>query len=298
MEMHQVRYFMALAETRNFTKAAEKCNVSQPSLTRAIKALEDEVGGILLHRERNNTHLTELGQLLLPHIERAWASAEAAKTTAKSLLSLKDAPLKLGVMCTIGPLRFGGFLNRFHTQHPGVRLSLIERTPSQLSGMLDRGELDVAIMAQPDPFDERFRPEPLYGERFVVAFAPGHRFAQLNAVRMADMDGESYLVRINCEFFERLKEARMASGAELQYAYQSEREDWIQVMALAGLGICFTPAFSPLVPGLMTRPIIEPEVARTVSLVTVAGRRHTAPLAVLVRALKAYRWPESPAAGG
>ena len=112
---------------------------------------------------------------------------------------------------------------------------------------------------------------------------------------MADMDGESYLVRINCEFFERLKEARIASDSQLHYAYQSEREDWIQVMALAGLGICFTPAYSPLVPGLVTRSIIEPEVSRTVSLATVAGRRHTTALAALVRATKADRWPESQA---
>jgi DNA-binding transcriptional LysR family regulator len=290
MEMHQVKYFMAVAETRNFTRAAEKCHVSQPSLTRAIKALEFEVGGILLHRERNNTHLTELGRLLLPHFERAIRKVEEAKSTARSLLKLEDAPLKLGVMCTIGPLRFAGFLNSFRAKHPGVRLSLIERTPDQLKEMLDRGALDVAIMAQPEPFEDRFRVSPLYREQFVVAFGPGHRFEQMNGVRMADLDGESYLVRENCEYFDLLREARIASGATLTYAYRSEREDWIQVMALAGLGVCLLPAFTPALPGLQTRPIIDPEITRHVSLVTVAGRPHSAPLAVLVRACKAYAW--------
>ena len=68
MEMHQVRYFVALCETLNFTRAAEKCNVTQPSLTRAIKLLEEELGGPLFNRERNQTHLTELGRLMEPHL--------------------------------------------------------------------------------------------------------------------------------------------------------------------------------------------------------------------------------------
>lgn len=290
MEMHQVRYFMALAETKNFTRAAEKCHVSQPSLTRAVRALEDEVGGPLLHRERNNTHLTDLGHLLLPMLTRMWENVEAAKSTAKSLLTLKDAPLKLGVMCTIGPMRFAGFLSAFQTRHPGIRLSLIERTPSQLSELLLQGKLDVAIMAQPGGFDERLRACLLYPERFVVGFAPGHRFEANDNVAFADVDGEKYLIRVNCEFFEQLKAARIGSGSELTYAYQSEREDWIQVMALAGLGICFMPAYSPMVPGLVTRPIVDPEITRQVSLVTVAGRPFSPVVASFVKAVKSHSW--------
>lgn len=189
MEMHQVRYFLALAGTRNFTKAAEQCNVTQPALTRAIKMLEEELGGPLLHRDHRNTHLTDLGQVMLPQLERMWSNVEAAKTTAASLLSLKDAPLKLGLMCTIGPLRFAGFLSRFRSQQPGIQLSLIERKPSDLAAALQRGELDVAVMAPAADVDARFRIEPLYRERFAVGFAPGHRFQQMDAVRMADMNG-------------------------------------------------------------------------------------------------------------
>jgi DNA-binding transcriptional LysR family regulator len=259
MEMHQVRYFLALAGTRNFTKAAEQCHVTQPSLTRAIKMLEDELGGPLLHRDRRNTHLTDLGQVMLPQLERMWTSVETAKTTAASLLSLKDAPLKLGLMCTIGPMRFAGFLSRFRSQQPGVQLSLIERNPRDLTAALHRGDLDVAVMAQATAFDD-----------------------------------ESYLVRVNCEYFDQLKAAREASGAKLRYGYKSEREDWIQAMAAAGLGICFIPIYSPVMAGMLTRPIIEPGVSREVSLVTVAGRRHSAALATFIRALRKYAWPERP----
>src|SRR5258706_16273960 len=89
MEMHQVRYFLAVAETRNFTRAAELCNVTQPAPTRAVQKLEEELGGLLLRREHSLTHLTDFGQLIRPHLEQLAANAEAAKSTAKQLLKLR-----------------------------------------------------------------------------------------------------------------------------------------------------------------------------------------------------------------
>src|SRR5215470_402130 len=72
MELYQIRYFLALCETLNFARAAERCNVSQPSLTRAMQKLEQELGGLLVHRERRRTHLTELGELVRPMLEEVW----------------------------------------------------------------------------------------------------------------------------------------------------------------------------------------------------------------------------------
>src|SRR2546423_1286576 len=101
MEMHQVRYFLAVCETLNFTRAAEICNITQPALTRAIQRLEEGLGGLLLRREHNLTHLTDFGRLIRPHLEQLMADAEAATTTAKQFLRLENAPISLGVMCTI-----------------------------------------------------------------------------------------------------------------------------------------------------------------------------------------------------
>ena len=109
MEMHQIRYFLAVCDTLNFTRAAERCNVSQPALTRAVQKLEEELGGLLFRRERTLTHLTDLGQLVRPRLQQIFDQAEAAKTTAQGFLKLKDAPLNLGIMCTVGPLRGGAF---------------------------------------------------------------------------------------------------------------------------------------------------------------------------------------------
>jgi DNA-binding transcriptional LysR family regulator len=110
MEMHQIRYFLAVADALYFTRAAEQCNVSQPALTRAIQQLEEELGGLLLRRERKLTHLTDFGRLIEPHFRQLYADADAAKSTAKRFLSLQEAEIRLGVMCTVGPARFMGFL--------------------------------------------------------------------------------------------------------------------------------------------------------------------------------------------
>ncbi len=292
MEMHEVRYFLAVCKTLNFTRAAEHCNVSQPSLTRAIQKLEAELGGLLFRRERSATHLTDLGQLVRPQLERIAKDTDAVRTTASSFLKMKDAPLSFGIMCTIGPLRCVGFLSRFRQDHPGIELTMAEDTPPRLVELLQEGKMDIAVIAQPDPFPERFDVHLLYREHFVVGFPPGHRFDQMNVVRVADVGGESYLSRINCEYYDQLGElCEKTCAAPLKDAYRSEREDWIQTMVMAGMGICFLPEFSPVLPGLSTRRLIEPEVVRAVNLVTVSGRRFSPAVATFVKALKTYKWP-------
>src|SRR5262245_64701871 len=105
MEIQEIRYFLALCETLNFTRASERCNVSQPALTRAIQHLEGKLGGPLVHRERGNTHLTELGRIMQPYFEQVAGQMEAARRRAQSMAKLKGATLTVGLMCTIGPHR-------------------------------------------------------------------------------------------------------------------------------------------------------------------------------------------------
>ena len=89
MEMHEIRYFLVLAEELNFTRAAERCNVSQPSITRAIKMLELELGGPLFHRERSKTHLSELGRMMKPYLEQVYNEAQNAKRRAAQFMNLE-----------------------------------------------------------------------------------------------------------------------------------------------------------------------------------------------------------------
>ena len=296
MEMHQVRYFLAVADTLNFTRAAEQCHVSQPALTRAIQQLEEELGGLLLRRERKLTHLTDFGRLIEPHLRQLFADAEAAKSTARKFLSLQQAQIRLGVMCTIGPARFMGFLAGFRTANPGCELTLVEGVPSGLSRMLMAGELDLAVMAQPEPFSERLDVLPLYRERFGIAFPTGHRLETQNRVRITDVADETYLRRINCEYRDYLADRLREHGLAVRVGFQSEREDWIQMMVAAGFGVCFLPEFSPTIPGVRLQPVSDPEVSREVLLVSMSGRRFSPAVLTFIRAIRAHDW--SPVSAG
>jgi DNA-binding transcriptional LysR family regulator len=213
-----------------------------------------------------------------------------AKETARSFLRLEDAPLTLGVMCTIGPLRFIGFLNAFRENHPGIGVTVVEGVPSRLTQLLLEGKMDVAIMAQPQAFDERLTTEPIYRERFGLAFASGHPYASRNALQLRDVEGEPYLSRINCEYRGYISELCTQRGIEISVAYRSEREDWIMAMVAAGMGICFAPEFSVSLPGVEHRPVADPEIVRDVSLVSVAGRTLSPAIASFAETVRNYDW--------
>ncbi len=293
MDIHHLRYFLGVCETMNFTKAAEKCNVSQPALSRAIQQLEEEVGGLLFRRERSLTHLTDLGHLMKPHFEKIISELGDVKRDAKKFLTLEEANFNLGIMCTVGPTRFTGILTRFSQLYPGISMQMSEGTPPRLSERLENGEIDVALMAAADGFPERFNIEPLYQERFVVAFPAAHRFSKMNGVPIAEIHGENYLRRINCEYRDRLSDIADSCGAVVHLGYASEREDWIQNMVAGGLGICFIPEFSAVVPGIQVRPLIEPEVSRDVCVVTMAGRRYSPAVTSFVKTLRAFSFSDS-----
>ena len=290
MEMHEIRYFLAASRTLNFHRAADLANVTQPALTRAIQKLEAELGGLLFHRERNHVQLTDFGCLMRSHLEDVVRRSEVAKETARDFLHLEAAPLTLGVMCTIGPLRFVGFLNDFHEKKPGIGVTVIEGVPARLTALLLEGTLDVALMAQPAPFDGRLRPEPIYAERFGLAFCVGHPFEKRNTLHLSDVEGEPYLDRINCEYSDRIDALCGERGIHITTAYRSDREDWIMAMVAAGMGVCFAPEFSASLPGVCHRPVTGPEVVREVSLVSVAGRLSSPAVEAFTQAVRSYDW--------
>ena len=250
--------------------------------------------GLLLRRERKLTHLTDFGRLIEPHLRRLSADAEAAKTTARKFLNLQQAQIRLGIMCTVGPARFMGFLAGFHAANPGCEMTLVEGVPPRMSQMLLQGELDLAVMAQPDPFNERLDALSLYRERFCIALPTGHRLEQQNRIRIVDVAGETYLRRINCEYRDYLVDRLREHGLATRVGFQSEREDWIQMMVAAGFGVCFLPEFSPTIPGVRTRPVTDPEVVRDVSLVSMSGRRFSPAVLAFIRAIRAHDWCQSP----
>lgn len=294
MEMHQIRYFLAVSELLNFTRAAERCNVSQPALTRGIKILEDELGGPLFNRERNQTNLTELGRLMLPFLQEVWQQQEAAHLRAKGFLQLTETQLRLGVLGTLGPTKLVPLVQGFRARNPGVELIMVDDRGKQLQEKVIQGELDIAILALPDGFDERLHVRPLFSERFMVITAPGHEFEARNAISAEDLHGRPCLSRAGCEYAPHIHALLHRRGVELKVVYRSEREDWVQALIMAGLGFGVFPESSIATPGIVTRPLVDPPIERTISVITVRGRPHTPALAALLKEIASHRFGTAP----
>ena len=255
--------------------------------------MEDELGGLLFSRERNNTHLTELGRLLEPHLSEVLERTKVAKETASRFLRLDSAQLRLGVMCTIiGPVRFVSFLSRFQGRqsrrgdHPGrggtrqvVRTAAEGRTGRGAAGgtggvqpcRCSRSRSIASASSSPARPATRSRARTSYASPILT----GSRTWRASTAN----------IPMPC--------AMSATPTDrLRHYIRSEREDWILTMVAAGMGICFLPESRRRSPASSAVGWWDPEVAREVSLVTVAGRRWSSPVSAFIRAVKQYRWPQ------
>jgi DNA-binding transcriptional LysR family regulator len=265
-------------------------------LTRAIKQLEDEMGGALFHRERANTHLTELGRTLRPYLEQVYHRAEQAKREAHEFVRLHRTPLRLGLMCTIAPTYLLDLVATVRARHPGIELQIIDAPAPTLQERLVAGALDVAIYAMPKlSEDDRLHQMPLYREQFQIVLEPKHRLAAQSAIRVKDLDGEHYLSRVNCEMGDAADAIFDAQGVTGPTVYQSERDDWILAMAAAGMGYAFMPTLSVDHAGVVARPLVDPEIWREVALITVRGRPHSPSVGALVQEAMRVNWAGKPA---
>lgn len=298
MEMHQIRYFLAVAEELNFTRAAEACSVTQPTMTRAIKLLEHELGGMLFNRDRSQTHLTEFGRMMRPFMHQIWQQTTEAKRQAESYGKSDRCVLQLGLMCTIAPAALLELVRAMRLNHPAIELQITDATSAILSDKLTTGELEVAIYAQPEAFADRLHQVPLYREPFVIAVARDSPLAGQQSIRVRELHGLDYLDRTNCEFGEAAIRIFDQQGVQDRTVYKSDRDDWILAMVAAGLGYSFMPEQCAEHAGVAALRLVDPEIWREVSLVTVRGRPHSTPLGALVReATRLFRRPKDAAIG-
>ncbi len=275
MEMHQIRYFLAVSRELNFTRAARVCNVTQPSLTRAIRLLEEELGGALFNRERNNTHLSELGRVMKPHLEQVWQLTQATKGIALDVLGLKQATLKLGVMCTITPSVTVGMLRSMRAHYPDIQIEILDDTPDNLLERLETGDLEVALVCVEGKSTEKLHIMPVFKEQMSIVVSHDHPLAASETIAIHNLDGERYLERLNCEIASRISSMFDERGYDDQTVCRSERDDWILEMAAAASAMpaCLRVA-STIAALSRVRSLSRRFGARSISSPSVAGPIH------------------------
>ncbi|KYG21287.1 transcriptional regulator [Bradyrhizobium sp. AT1] len=290
MEMHQVRYFLAVAQLLNFTRAAEECNVTQPSLTRAIKQLEAELGGDLFRRERPAAQLTELGQRMHPLLKQCYDAAAGARSLASSFKSGEIGALRIALTHSIDLALLIPHLNEIRRQFNRLELRFLRGTSREVGELLKKGEAELGIAAEIDEAWDRLDVWPLFTESFDLVVGDGHRLAGRNSIDLEDLRSEQLLGRTFCEHARRIAASLREHGIEHGHEISSER-DLIELVE-AEIGIAMVPHTSPLPETLTRATVTGLDTRRTVSLYGVAGRQRTAVANAVMRMLRGADWRE------
>ncbi|MFD7970401.1 LysR family transcriptional regulator [Streptomyces clavifer] len=271
MQFQQLTYFVAVAEAKHFTRAAEEVHVSQPSLSQQIKALENELGAELFSRARGNIALTDAGEALLPLARRILADADTARHEVQELVRLRRGRIRLGATPSVCTGLLPDLLRAFHDLHPGVRLLIEEGGSHDLVRELARGALDLAFLVLPLPAaSPALTTVELLKEDLVVLSsparpAPGHG----GTVRIADLAGEPMVMfRHGYDLRELTVAACRSEGFEPSFTVEGGEMDAVLGFVRAGLGIAVVPRMVAVRTGrdLRTTPLAPPGLRRTIAL--------------------------------
>jgi LysR family hydrogen peroxide-inducible transcriptional activator len=193
MEMHQLRYFVAVARTGNFSRAAGECRVAQPSLSQQIQKLESEVGERLFERTRRRAILTPAGALFLPHALSILETAEQGRREILEMSGQVRGKILLGALPTIAPYFLPEIVRLFREKYRGVELILHEEATLQLLRGLEENELDLALISDAAP-NPRIRIEKLFSEELLLCLPADHALLRQRVVVAADLEREKFIL--------------------------------------------------------------------------------------------------------
>ena len=291
MEMNALRYFLAVSETMNFTQAAQKCGVRQPSLTRAVGKLEEDLGGELIHRERAYTHLTELGRSMLPLLRKCHDSAMDAKALAlENSREPPPATLTLALSHTISMQLLSGHLQTLIRSFPQLEFDYFTGTAAQVIEALENGTADLAIAGPLGEVREDLDSWTLFDEDFALAISKSNICSDLQAIKLSRLHDIVLMARPYCENHADLSDLLDKAGIAIDKALHIWRDADLIALIRADLGACIIPRSVATGYGFRMIAIEDFELRRSVSLYSVAGRQRTAAAGVLAGQLLAHDW--------
>ena len=290
MNIAQIRHFLKLAESLNFTQAARESGVTQPTLTRSIQRLEEQLGGQLLFRDGKDTRLTALGMAVRTEFEAILRSEEKVHSIALSNRIGNLEKLSLGIVSSITPMELSPFIKRAMTEIASTEV--IIHPISKMSGieLVLAGTLDGCFVGEEPENNLKLSVIDLYEERLMLACGPEHRFTEMNSVAPEELAGEIYIDRLNCEFRDQVIAFLDKRASVPLPRLRSEREDWLQEVVAGNCGVCMLPEFSVISPRLQLRPLEGIDLRRTIRFVSVSGSGTSMVLQEFRKLLQSQQW--------
>lgn len=287
MELRQLRYFVAVARQRHFTRAAAALGLAQPALSQQIRALEREVGVTLLDRGGRRVRPTPAGEALLIRAERILAEVASATAELAEFAGARRGRVIVGALPSLAEHQLPTLVAAFHTRHPGIELALREERTANLLALLAGGEVDLALLHQPPAAlgagalaDQNTMPtlEPLFTEELVAVVAPGHQLVGRATLPIAALrDEPCILTKSGSVVRDTILAACAAAGFAPRIAFESGGNATVRALAAAGLGIAILPrSEATLGPLPLVALELRPSLTRTVALAHATGRYQSA----------------------
>ena len=290
MELTQVSYFINLAETLNFTAAARLSGVSQPSLTRAIRRLEEALGGPLIHRDGKNSRLTGLGQDVEAEFRRMMAAMKSVRDHSENWAMGRRRVLDVAVAHSVGPERFAAFFKSALLEAPSIEIKLHALHAGGDTSEILSGRYHACILPRETRPDRKVDMHPLFRERFVLGCSADHPLAAREIVCGEDLFKFPLVDRLNCEFRDQILEHFGRGDLLMQSRFRSDREDWVQRVVADGDAVCILPERSATAHGLVTRPIEGFTLEREIVLATVSGSTAAVEIRKIAHLAACYAW--------
>jgi DNA-binding transcriptional LysR family regulator len=279
MELRHLRYFLVLAETGNFTRAAAKLGIGQPPLSQQIRDLETEVGAALFHRVPHGAELTAAGAAFRVEAEAAVAAAERAKLAAQRAQRGETGSLSLGFTASSAfNSVVSGTIREFRERFPDVRLSLTEMNSNWLMEKLMRGEIDAAFIRPGLENPKEVRLKRLADEPMLVALPARHRLAAQERVALSDLAHEPFILfprTVGLSLYNDIVAACREAGFELVVTQEAPQIPSVVNLVAASLGVSIVPAAIAQIrlDGVTYRPIDGPPLMARLGLAVLKAQR-------------------------
>ena len=279
MELRHIRYFLAVADERNFTRAAAKLGIGQPPLSQQIRDLENEIGAMLFHRVPHGAELTEAGIAFLPEASAALASAEKAKLAAQRATRGETGRLALGFTASSAfNTAVSGTIRRFRGQWPEVSLSLTEMNSNWLMEKLMREEIDVAFIRPGLEDPKNVRLKRLADEPMLIALPAHHPLARHSKVPLSALAGEPFILfprTVGLSLYDDIVRGCRDAGFELVVTQEAPQIPSVVNLVAADLGVSIVPASIAhlVLDGVAYRPIEGPPLVARLGLAMLKGQR-------------------------
>ncbi len=286
MDIRQLRYLIALADERHFTRAAEREHIAQPALSQQIRRLEEEVGIALVERTTRRVAMTEAGELLVGRARRILSELDAAESELQGLRGIQAGHVSVGAMHTMGPVDVSLALAIFHERHPGVELTVREQSSEELAEMLRDDVLDLAFLSVTERIESHgLGLQLLLSEELVVILPPAHPLAQHSGVRMAELAGEQFIsYREGARLRELLNHAAREADFDPQVMLESNESRRIRRLVARGMGVAILPRSDTEGAGadVAVVDLTDPALTRDITLAWRQGRQHTPAVAEFI----------------